>query len=79
MLLSYCEITLVLTWSEDCVMASNAAGNQAVIFAIICTKIDFLVLTLSSEVTAKLLQQLKSSFKRTINRNKYKSVYQLLS
>ena len=53
-------------------MAYNAPGCQAVIIVIIGTKIYFPVLTFSSQVVAKLLQQLKSSFKRTIIWKKHK-------
>ena len=42
-------------------------------FAITETKLYVPVVTLSTEDNAKLLQQLKSSFKRTINWNKYES------
>ena len=37
------------------------------------TKIYFLVVTLSTQDNAKLLQQLKSGFIRTIHWNKYQS------
>ena len=53
-----CEINLFLTWSEKCVTASNTAADQTATFAITDTK---------------LLQQLKSGFKRTINWNNYQS------
>ena len=42
-------------------------------FAITETKLYVLVLTLSTQENAKLLQQLKSGFKRIINGNKYES------
>ena len=42
-------------------------------FAIIETKHYVLVVTLSTQDNTKLLQQLKSGFKRTINWNKYES------
>ena len=29
-----CEINLVLTWSKECVIASNTAANQETTFAI---------------------------------------------
>ena len=63
------EINLILTWSAYCVI-SNAAVNQDTTFAITDTKLYFPVLTLSTEDNAKLLQQLKSGFKRTIKWNK---------
>ena len=63
------EINLILTWSAYFVI-SNAAVNQDTTFAITDTKLYFPVLTLSTEDNAKLLQQLKSGFKRTIKWNK---------
>ena len=67
-----CEINLILTWSVICVK-SNASENQDTTFAIIDTKLYVPVLTLSTQANAKLLQQLKSGFKCTINWNKYHS------
>ena len=59
-----CKINLVLTWSEDCVVSSATGATK---FKITDTKLCFPVVTLSTEDNKKLLQQLKSSFKRTIN------------
>ena len=67
-----CEVNLILTWSSNCVI-SNAAANQATTLAITDTKLYVLVVTLSIDDNAKLLQQLKSGFKRTINWNKYET------
>ena len=67
-----CEVNLILTRSANCVK-SNVAANQATTFAITDTKRYVPVVTLSTEDNAKLLQQLKSGFKRTINWNKYHS------
>ena len=67
-----CEINPILTWSANYVI-SNAAANQETTFAITNKKIYVLVVTLSTQNNAKLLQQLKSGFKRTINSNKYQS------
>ena len=70
-----CEVNLILTWSSACVITnSNAAGT----FAIDDTKLYVPVVTLSTEDNAKLLQQLKSGFKRVINWNKYLSKPELL-
>ena len=66
------EVNLILTWSSNCVI-SNAAANQATTLAITDTKLYVLVVTLSIDDNAKLLQQLKSGFKRTINWNKYET------
>ena len=50
---------------------SNTAANQEIKFAITDTKLYLPVVTLSTQDNAKLLQQLKSGFRRTINCNKY--------
>ena len=65
-----CEVNLILTWSKDCVI-TNSEGEAK--FAITETKLYVPVVTLSTQDNAKLLQQLKSGFKRTINWNKYES------
>ena len=62
--LTNCEIKLILTWPEDFVIS---AANRASKFAITDTKIYVPVVTFSANVNTKLLQQLKSSFKRAIN------------
>ena len=65
-----CEVNLILRWSSTCVITdSNGAGT----FAITDTKLYVLVVTLSTQENTKLLQQLKSGFKRVINWNKYLS------
>ena len=69
-LLINCEINLILTWSEKCVLPND---KKAKTFAIIDTKVYVLVVTLLTQENAKLLQQLNSGFKRTINWNKYQS------
>ena len=74
MLLTSCEINLILTWSEKCVITSNTAANQATTFAITDTKLYVSVVTLSTQDDAKLLQQLKSGFKRTVSWNKYQLI-----
>ena len=52
-----------------CITNSKGAGR----FAITDTKLYVPVVTLSTQNNAKLLEQLKSGFKRTINWNKYQS------
>ena len=65
-----CEVSLILRWSSTCVITdSNGAGT----FAITDTKLYVPVVTLSTQENTKLLQQLKSGFKRVINWNKYLS------
>ena len=59
-----CEVELILTCSKTCVI-SSATGETK--FVITETKLYVPVVTLSIEDNAKLLQQLKSNFKRKIN------------
>ena len=77
-----CEIELILTWSKICIlfdMTVNALANPATVtpteveFKITDTKLYVPVVSLSKENDTKLLEQLKSGFKRTINWNKYRS------
>ena len=65
-----CEVNLELTWSRDCVITNSTGKGK---FAITETKLYVPVVTLSTQDNAKLLQLLKSSFKRTINWNEYGS------
>ena len=64
------EINLILTWSENCVICKV---NRVTTFAILDTKLYVPVVTLSSQDNTKLLQQLKSGFKSTINWNNCQS------
>ena len=68
--LIYCVTNLILSWSANCVI-SNAAVNEVTTFAITDAKLYVLVVTLLTDDNSKLLQQLKSVFKCTINWNKY--------
>ena len=65
-----CEVSLILVWSKDCVI-TNSTGEEK--FSITETKLYVPVVTLSTGDNAKLLQQLKSSLKKTISWNKYES------
>ena len=73
-----CEINLILTWSTNCVIVPTNAANQNVTFQITDTKLYVPVVTLSAQDNSKLLQQLKSGFKRVYNWNKYLSKPELL-
>ena len=73
-----CQINLILTWSGNFVV-SNAAGNHDTTFAITDTKIYVPIITLSSKDNPKLLQQLKSGSKCTINWNKHHSKTELVN
>ena len=66
MLLINCAVNLILTWSKDCVITNSEGEGK---FAIADIKLYVPVVTLSTQDNAKLLQQLKSNFKRTINWN----------
>ena len=65
-----CEVNLILTWSEDCVISSATGENK---FKTTDTKLYVPVVTLSIQDKTNLLQQLKSVFKRTINWNEYQT------
>ena len=52
-----CKTNLILTWSNKCVLSND---TKATTFAEIDTKRYFLVVILSTQDNAKLLQQLKS-------------------
>ena len=69
------EGNLILTWSSTCVI-NNSTGDGT--FEITDTKLYVPVVPLSIKENAKLLQQLKSGFKRVINWNKYLSKPELL-
>ena len=74
-----CEVNLILTWSSTCVLVATGLQNQAATFAITDTNLYVPVVTLSTQEDTKFLQQLKSDFKRVINRNKYLSKPGLLA
>ena len=65
--LIHCEVNLILTWPANCVIVYTNIANQGPTFAITETKLYVPVVTLSTQDNAKLLPQLKSGFKRTIN------------
>ena len=84
-LLINCEINLILTWSENCVLSSNATRNAdpdanpaiaainnptGATFKITNTKLYIPVVTSSTE--DELTEQLKTGFKRTIRWKKYR-------
>ena len=65
-----CEVNLILAWSKECVIINSRDEGK---FAITETKLHVPVVTLSTKDNEKLLQQLKSGFKKTISWNKYES------
>ena len=61
------EINLILSWSKNCVIVSTDVANQNATFEITDTKLYVPLVILSTEDNSKLLQQLKSGFKRVIS------------
>ena len=70
-----CEVSLMLTCSSTCIITNSTGAGT---FAITDTKLYVPVVTLSTHGNARLLQQLKSGFKKVINWNKYLSKSELL-
>ena len=75
-----CEITVILSWYKECALVGRAfrgppaaAINSPAKFEITDCKLYVPVVTLSAENDQKLLEQLKSGFRRTIKWNKYMS------
>ena len=80
-----CEITLILSWYKECVLvgrafrglpvaAANRINSPTIAkFEITDCKLYVPVVTLSAENDNKLLEQLKSGFRRSIKWNKYMS------
>ena len=78
-----CEVSLILAWSKECVITSmerrlikntrRDASPTGAIFQITDTKLYVPVVTLSSVNDKKLLEQLRTGFKRTIKWDKYRS------
>ena len=72
MVLVNCEVTLDLSWSESYVLvATNEA--QATKFSTADKKLYLPAVTLSTQDNAKVLERLKSGFKRKIDWNKYQT------
>ena len=65
-----CAVNLILSWSKECVITNYIGEGKSKITE---TKRYVPVVTLSTQDNAKLLQQLKLVFKRTINWSKYQS------
>ena len=79
MLFINCEVELILTWSENCVIINTNAANQNPTFTITEPNLYVPVVTLSTQDNAKLLPQLNSGFKRTISCNKHLAKPELLA
>ena len=54
--LIYCEITLDLNWSENCVILATNAAARVTTFSITDTKLCVPIVTLSTQDNAKLLE-----------------------
>ena len=67
-----CKIDLDLNLSKKCLLVGKN-GDQEPVFSITDAKIYVEVVTLSTQDNEKLLEQLKSSFKRTTNWDRYES------
>ena len=65
-----CKISLQLKWSKGCIIVAGTAENQEPKFEITDTRLCLAIVTLSTQDNVKLLKQLESGFKRTINWNK---------
>ena len=65
------ENNLIITWSATSVITNSSGAGT---FTITDKKLYFLVVILLINDTGKLMQQLKPSFKRTINWNKYQPI-----
>ena len=74
-----CEINPTLTWFPNCVIIYTNVANQNLSFEITEAKVFVPVITLSTQDNAKLLQQLKSGFKKAINWNKYFSTRMIIT
>ena len=83
MLLINCEVSLILTWSRECVITSmerrvitntrRDTSSTNATFQITDTKLYVPVVTLSTENNKRLLEQLRTGLKRTIKWIKYRS------
>ena len=68
-----CKITLQVISPKKSIIVPGNVANQVPKFRITDTKLYVPVVTLSTQDNTKLLKQLESSLKRTMNWNKYHS------
>ena len=73
MSLNNLEINHDLNWSKKLGYSRTNDADQDTTCSISDAELNVPLVTLSTQDNAKLLEQLKSGFKRTINRNKYQS------
>ena len=57
----------MLSWSKNCSLVAGTVANQEPAFAVTVKNLYVPVVTLSKPGNVKLLKQLESGFKRTIN------------
>ena len=74
-----CEVEVILDWPANCVIIYINIDDQVPTFTTTETNLYVPVANLSTQDNAKLLPQLKSGFKRTINWNKYLAKSELLA
>ena len=67
------KINLDLNLRKSCVIIATTQANQGATFSVTDTKVFVPVLTLWTQDNTKLLEQVKSGFKWTINWNEYHS------
>ena len=60
-----------MKWSKECILVANNTNNKNPSFQITDTKRYVPVVALSTQENIKLLKQLESGFKKTINWNEY--------
>ena len=65
------ETSFQLTWSRNCIIVAGAVNSQKQNLQINDTKLYVSVVTFSTKENIKLLKQLESGFKKTIDQNKY--------
>ena len=68
-----CEVELILTWSKNCVLAYMTVNADADPAIVAPSGGTFKINNTKLYVPEKLLEQLKSGFKRSIKWNKYRS------
>ena len=67
-----CKISLELTWSQNCVLSSNAGNNNAdVTFTMTDAKLYVPIVTLSSKATSHISKLLSDGFKGSVFWKKY--------
>ena len=66
-------LLIILTWFANCFVTDNRIDNQVLTFTTTDTNCHVVIVTLSTQGNAKLLQQFKSGFLKKINWNKYQS------